>query len=271
MYKVYKPQNDILKKYIDDIYILEKFEGQKSYYAFPYLGNILGLFNNTSIKFDDSKILLKPLKSEPKVVLTGKYMKPIYLHYEKYVNELSINFNLTGLNYFFEKNTPKLAPNTFQFINDEKWLQLANKLCSIKNNDEKFEVVESFLLKSIVAKKIPNIQDCVLLLQKNPDYFIKNIAEKFEISTKTINRWFKNYTNFSPNEVKRIIRFRNAIKTKQVHSDLTLTKICYDSGFYDSSYFTNEFKKLTSLSPKDFFKNLDAKTLEKLDIPFQFE
>lgn len=270
MFEKHIPKSEILKKYIDGIYIVKEFQEPKSFFAFPYLGNVFCLFHKTSIDFNKSSINFKSSNENPKIVLFGNYTNPIYVKYKEPVSEIFINFKLGGINNFFKKQLSELAPNTFQFVIDNQFEELIQRLYTINEIKEKIEAIEIFLLNRFEQKKVGNIEKCIELLLNNPNTKITHLANKFNVSTKTINRWFHSYTGFSPSDIKRIIKFRNAIQTKNNFPNKNLTSICYDNEFYDSSSFSKEFKKLTSLNPKDFFKSIDKELLKNQNLPFKF-
>lgn len=270
MFEKHIPTSSKLKKYIDGIYFVNNFNEKRSFFAFPFLGNVFCLFQNTSIDFNDYCINFKPSNEDVKIVLFGKYTHPIYVQYNNYVSEVFINFKLGGINHFFEKNISELAPKTFQFIEDNEFKKLTQKLFEYDNTNSKISLIENFLLDRLNNKKLSNIENCIELILKDPNIKITHIANQFNVSEKTINRWFKNYTGFSPSEIKRIVRFRNAIQSRNTNYSKNLTNICYENNFYDSSYFNKEFKKMTSLSPKDFFKKIDTKLLSEHSLPFNF-
>ena len=61
----------------------------------------------------------------------------------------------------------------------------------------------------------------------------------------------------SPTEYKRIARFRNALQAGIMEKEIkSLTRISYDNNYFDQSYFIKEFKRLTGLNPKKFFRQV---------------
>ena len=63
----------------------------------------------------------------------------------------------------------------------------------------------------------------------------------------------------SPSDFKKIHRFREALKSKKDKKNSpTLTALSYDMLFYDQSHLIKDFKSLTGLPPKNFFKNLTS-------------
>ena len=76
---------------------------------------------------------------------------------------------------------------------------------------------------------------------------IKQIAKHFNISTSTLNRYFKKYINTSPIEFLKAKRISYA--KKLLDEGYSVTESCMKSGFSDSSYFINVFKKTFGKTP----------------------
>jgi AraC-like DNA-binding protein len=69
----------------------------------------------------------------------------------------------------------------------------------------------------------------------------------------------------SPAQYKRIARFRNALQSGIKEGELkSLTRISYDNNYFDQSYFIKEFKRLTNLNPKKFFRQVSVLDDDKI-------
>ena len=269
MYKIFIPKSEKLKKYISNFCILNEFEGEINYLAFPQLGTSLAFYFNSKLTFEDDCInITKKNKCTPQVLLLGKYKLPIQIRYNSYSPEISINFTPTGLNYFFDKNTGEIAKNSTQLIHNEKWSKIGSDIFNQNSNEKQIDYLELFLLKKLVKKDLSNVETFIACLNQNPTFSISTIANKMNISTKTINRSFTKYVGCTPTDFKKIARFRKAIDTKFNDSFKNLTQICFESNFYDSPHFTREFKKLNQMSPRDFFSDISYVADE--NIPYKF-
>ena len=269
MYKIFIPKSEKLKKYIYNFCILNEFEGRINYLAFAQLGTSLAFYFNSCLTFEDDFInITNKNKYSPQILLLGKYKSPIQIQYNSYSPEISINFTPIGLNYFFDINTSEIAKNSIQLIDNEKWSKIGSEIFDQNSNEKKIDFLELFLLKNLVEKDLSNLETCISHLNQNPTFPISTIANKLNVSTKTINRWFANYVGCSPTDFKKIVRFRKAIDTKFNDSFKNLTQICFESNFYDSPHFTREFRKLNQMSPRDFFS--DIRYVANKNIPYKF-
>jgi len=85
---------------------------------------------------------------------------------------------------------------------------------------------------------------------------ISDLAKMANMSVRHFTRMFHNIYNVSPNNY--IIQFRMQYAyTLLKNSNLTISEVAFRSGFNDSTYFTRQFKKITSMTPKQYRKFLN--------------
>jgi len=83
-------------------------------------------------------------------------------------------------------------------------------------------------------------------------------CKEFKISQKTFIKHSKQYLKRTPNEFKRVTRFRKASEEyNKAGKDLySLTDLSYSNGFFDQAHMIKDFKSLTKYTPKEFFLKL---------------
>ena len=59
----------------------------------------------------------------------------------------------------------------------------------------------------------------------------------------------------SPKKLGKVIRLQAALKMLLNQKTENLTRIAYDSEYYDQAHFNRDFKELTGINPKDFLEN----------------
>ena len=269
MYEVYSPKSQILKKHIYNFCILKPFAGEANYLAFPQLGTSIGLYPQSDLTVKNNHVTISnKLNQNTQILLLGKYKNPIHITYHNYTPELSINFTATGLNYFFKENTGTMACNVAQLIDDQVWKKMIKTIFKEKNNLKKINILENILIKQILKKDISLIENYLRMFGQKPEYNLTQLAKNLQVSAKTISRGFKKYIGCSPLDFKKISRFRAAVNLKFNTPKKNLTQICYEGNFYDSPHFSREFKKLTGLTPREFF--LQIESIEDTDIPYKF-
>ena len=267
MYKTHQPKSDILRTYISEFTVLENANFKPiNYYAFPHSVGAIFFVNDAEVTINQTGVsFTKNLKATPKTMVLGKFIEPLFLKYESAIDEIAINFTATGINYFFDKNYDQLAPAAIQFLDNETWNEFSKRLFST-SAENRIELLEEFLLSQLISKDLTKLESILEQMELDKSSKWKEISDNLKIPQRTINRMFHRYLGCSPKDFKKIIRFRSSI---EMHTDnLNLTQLCLRNDYYDSPHFTNEFKRLTNKSPRDFFKNVEEIGNEKFPYIF---
>lgn len=82
----------------------------------------------------------------------------------------------------------------------------------------------------------------------------EDICKRFYCSRSKIAHLIKKKTGKSLPEIINDLRIEDA-KELLLHSNIDITEIAFSIGYSDRSYFTNVFKKLVGVSPKEYRKN----------------
>lgn len=88
---------------------------------------------------------------------------------------------------------------------------------------------------------------------------VVDLADKMNMSPKSMERWIKKQFNLSPKELLQVLRFEYAShELKNQPNSKLIDSIAY--GYYDQSHFIKECRKITGYSPKDFFSKMKLST-----------
>ena len=77
------------------------------------------------------------------------------------------------------------------------------------------------------------------------------LEKELGMSSSHLYRKIKQLFGFSPGDLIRTARLKHAAELLQ-RSTLTVSEICYKSGFNNRSYFYREFKKMYDITPKNY-------------------
>ncbi|SNR69414.1 Signal transduction histidine kinase [Lutibacter flavus] len=77
------------------------------------------------------------------------------------------------------------------------------------------------------------------------------LEKELGMSSSHLYRKIKQLFGFSPGDLIRTIRLKHAAELLQ-KSTLTVSEVCYKSGFNNRSYFYREFKKMYDITPKNY-------------------
>ncbi len=90
------------------------------------------------------------------------------------------------------------------------------------------------------------------------DIKLAQVAEQFDMSTRSFNRRFKAATAQTPLQYLQQIRIDSAKQLLQT-SNLSISEVAYRVGYQDLSHFTGLFKKQLSTTPSDYRTTVRAK------------
>ena len=147
--------------------------------------------------------------------------------------------------------------------NKSKLIDMLFTLSKSKNKMEQSALILSFLTMISAEKNIVGDQDSVLPfdMQQILDYIdanfaqirnVKDVSNKFFISSATLNRWFKKFLQISPREFLEAKKLSFA--KKLLNDGESVNSVCIKTGFTDCSYFISVFKKKFGETPHQFYR-----------------
>jgi len=130
MVNLSEPKSLLLKKYIKNFSTFEKgCDLRINFATFPHIGPALALLRNASLNINSRHLQITPMDQDQfNTVVLGKYTSPVFITYNGYVDEISVNFTTLGINYFFDEPYNVVAPANFQKLKDENWVEFGKNL-----------------------------------------------------------------------------------------------------------------------------------------------
>lgn len=246
-YQEYKPSKE-LENIIDSYWLvkdLSRFENQR---ILPD-GCTDIIFNlgksNTSIQKET--IVISGMMTKFSDVSLGNNTELLGVRFK--TGQLS---NLVECPLFEIKDKTIIASDLIPELNVEKLEQLQEK----KKIEYKLEFVENVIFKILDTK-----QTNADILITSVIYFILNsfgtisisqIAENYYISMRQLERKFKAKVGVTLKEYSNIVRFIHTKKSIKTNPNKSLLYIAFDSGYYDHSHLTNEFRRYSGQIPSNF-------------------
>lgn len=268
MLKTILPQSPVLQQYIEFFYVFETDKpDQFSYFAFPHYNTGLSFFRDAQVNRKDFQVHVEKTEDTGiHIEILGKYTRPVLVHYNGPIQEVSVIFKPFGINRFIRENYHTIAPGFSQAFQNEKWALFGKELFE-GLAEGAFDQLEAFLLRELVeTEELAAIQRSLPVMEDiDSGFSILEVAEKTGYNLKSFQRHFTRHMGCSPVDYRRIVRFRNSVSSKLNASELkTLTDITYENNYFDQSYFIKEFKRLTHLNPKKFFKEVSLLDGDKI-------
>ena len=150
-----------------------------------------------------------------------------------------------------------------QPVFDEKILphltfDLLDKLNKCKDFGESITVFEE-LLKNLKIKKNEvddKITNAIKLIEKHKgEAKISEVADYVDLSTRQLERRFRNNTGVTPKQFSRVCRLR-ATAINLIENDMNWANRAAEMGFADQAHLTKEISSMTGRSPKSFEKKI---------------
>ena len=135
--------------------------------------------------------------------------------------------------------------------------QLHVKLLAPQALDKRVEITEAFLLQrlSLSEKGLNRIHLIGNIIRelKQEDFFdnIDNVASRYGITSRYLQKLFLQYTGLTPKLFSKINRFQNSLLLVAKQNE-SLTSIAYECGYFDQSHFIREFKSFTGSTPSGY-------------------
>ncbi len=110
--------------------------------------------------------------------------------------------------------------------------------------------------KAMSSENTPEIIEQIVSYMQNNymnQFTVADLAYQFGISRAHLSRRFKEYMGFAPHEFLMQLRL-NTAKRLLKNTEFSIEEICYQSGFTDTAYFIQVFKKSEGTTPLKFRK-----------------
>jgi AraC-like DNA-binding protein len=172
----------------------------------------------------------------------------------------SIIFQPCGLSAFFNLPLSELVDHNvpLRYLLKNEVTELEEKLVEAPTFQEKTIIAENFLLQRLRKNKkkykLGRIEDSIRLINQTRGRIeIETLASNACYSRKQFERNFSELIGIAPKKFLRIVRFQNAINEKSKNPETNFTELTYLCGYYDQSHMTNDFSKLSGMTPKQYF------------------
>jgi len=132
--------------------------------------------------------------------------------------------------------------------------QLRERLVEAGSLRSRIDILEAYLLQqlSLYEKRIGKVQLLNNVMQelRQDDFFdnIDNVAARYGISSRYLQKIFIQYGGLTPNLFCKINRFTKSLQLV-AKKESTLTSIAYQCGYFDQSHFIKDFRYFTGTTP----------------------
>lgn len=178
------------------------------------------------------------------------------------VSTFGIRFNFWAVHLFVDSNLPK-ACNEFAAV-DEYFGKLKNEIENIVLEYPKIEervfYVENLLLRKLYTKSIVNnnlLNGIHCILKTKGMVSICEASQYTSISSRQLERIFKEYIGITPKKCASLVRYQNIWKDLILNKYCTTSDIAYNYGYSDQAHMINDFKKYHGSTPMEALRNFN--------------
>ena len=195
----------------------------------------------------------------PTIELWGQIIKPLTIRSIGKNTMLGIRFFPYAMSCFVKENIDSLNNQVVDFkdLSGNAISVLHSQLLETNVLNQRIALVEDFLLNTLSQCKRKHNKIAVLnnIMHelKQEDFFdnIENVASRYGITSRYLQKLFLQYTGLTPKLYTKINRFQNSLRLVTQNNN-SLTSIAYDCGYFDQSHFIREFKSFTGLTPSGY-------------------
>ncbi|TDH18072.1 AraC family transcriptional regulator [Segetibacter sp. 3557_3] len=144
---------------------------------------------------------------------------------------------------------------SFTSLVGEEGKVLNDQLAEVNSFEQKVKRVDDFFLDKCLKSKKDNSQiaeACRAIISNNEFVSMKSLAYQTNMSQSKLERQFTEVVGVTPKMFSRFKRLHRSLCFLNSLPGDSLTKVAYQSGFYDQSHFIKEFKSFTLQTPSSF-------------------
>ena len=163
----------------------------------------------------------------------------------------SVAHRIEGLGSGANSYIPKPFYPEHLLVRIQKLLEEKELILKHFSQDTLIESLPAIAIKNDEKTFIKSVIDLIRTNVDNEALDSQFIEKSLGISTSQLYRKTKEIFNLSPGDLIRTIRLKYAAELLR-KDQLTVSEICYKSGFNNRSYFYREFKKVYNTTPKNY-------------------
>lgn len=196
--------------------------------------------------------------TQPRAMVVGQITEPFVIEPTGYVLAFGTRFYPYGFAHFLtvpardlnDKETPLDL-----LFGAQTASELEQKIIAAADTQARIVIIQDFLLsrlseQSTIDKIVKSTIDT--LLSTGGGTAIHTILGDDLPKRRQLERNFLRQVGVTPKQLGKVIRLQTALKIMLSEQPESLTKIAYESEYYDQAHFIRDFKEFTGINPKAF-------------------
>lgn len=249
-FETFKPDNPLLKKYVDYYYLDVKPDNTiNEFECFPHFNNTISLYKS-HIRLENGEIVFKET-AEALQIFTPIREKVLHVKQSGAIYRIVIVFLPLGIQQFYKGLDFADYITVFDFFNQTE----LKAIFSTSDTTLLTGLLDGFLEKRFRHFDNPALETAIqYIFSHYKSFSVGSLAAAIGISRQHLNRIFQQHLGVSVKKFHEIILFRKTM-TKKIfeNAEGNLTELAYEFNFNDQSHLNKTYKNLTEKSPKHFF------------------
>jgi len=198
---------------------------------------------------------------QPRAMVLGQTINAFFVEPTGYVNSFAVRFYPFGFTSFVTTSLKNLVNKETPIdilFGKTSAQELEQKIIQAKTTKNRIEIIEGFLLDKLKTKTtIDNIVKSTIdvIFSTKGSASIKSILKENLSKRRQLERHFFKQVGMSPKQLGKVIRLQTALKMLLSQQPESLTKIAYESAYYDQAHFIKDFKEFTGTNPGEFLED----------------
>lgn len=199
-------------------------------------------------------------ESACRILLAGPYTQKTTVPLGNY-ELIIVHFKVGRLPGFFDANPCELVDTMVELpgIDHLSRDAIGEWLLKRDSTAQKAEVIENILgdLTHSHSSNDTTYKNAISLIDAcDGRTQVGDIARILSVSTRTLERKFRQTLGVSPKKFAKLVRFQRVVEKIRSHaSAVNLADVAYEFGYVDQAHFIRDFKSMSGRSPGSFYSH----------------
>lgn len=183
------------------------------------------------------------------------------LAFSGHIDFITVIFQPAGAKAFF-RIPPGELTNSYvplDALNDPELLALEQRLNDTADESACVRLIEQFLFRRLHNPVNPGDKriDAVMQAIQGGQTAVDRLADTACLGYKQFKRIFSNHIGANPKAYLQITRFRKLHHLLRQHTDMTVSQLACECGYYDKSHLIKEVKDCSGFTPAELHNTCD--------------
>jgi AraC-like DNA-binding protein len=191
--------------------------------------------------------------------VTGVVTKPVEYGIAHKYSHFGISFYPHALKHFLRVDAQEITdkfPDLLNFVSTD----FNDMILGAGSNHLRISKLNCFLIEQLEKNAYRNgnvvINDVLLNTYKYRNHSVKEVANNYKLSERSIERKFREWVGVSPKKYLQIFRFEETYHKLNGNNFRNLSEVAFANGYSDQSHFIRNFRKFSGIPPSDYIDEL---------------